>query len=130
MTGKVQVALDVLAQRFRAIETAARNDGGWALARHLEIIPDARAGTVTQGLRAVMADAERRSQRLTVRTLPNRAYEANWKDRGWKPEGGARESWKQSPVDQLPSALEGAAPPPEKAKGKGAGKGKKKGKKY
>ena len=124
MTGKVQVALDILAQRFRAVETSLRVEGGWALARHLEVIPEARAGTVTQGLRAVMADAERRAQRLSAGP-PRRGNEERWKGNGWKTDWNSRELGSQRRGEPLPSALDEEAQAPARKKGKAGGKGKK-----
>ena len=64
MRGRVASAGDVLIQRFRALEAAALEEGGWSLARHLELLPDAAVSTVSSGLRGVMIKAERDSLRL------------------------------------------------------------------
>ena len=120
MAGKVQVVLDLLAQRFRAVETSIQSEGGWTLARHLEVIPETKASTVTSGLRAVMRDAERRAMRLSG-APPN----PNRKDWEWRKEWNRRQAPPDGGREQLPSAVESAGQPPEKAKGKSKGKGKK-----
>ena len=64
MRGRVASAGDVLIQRFRAVEAAALEKGGWSLARHLELLPEAAVSTVSSGVRGVMIKAERDSLRL------------------------------------------------------------------
>ena len=64
MRGRVASAGDVLIQRFRAVEASALEEGGWSLARHLELLPDAGVSTVSSGLRGVMFNAERDYLRL------------------------------------------------------------------
>ena len=64
MRGRVASAGDVLIQRFRAVEASALEEGGWSLARHLELLPDAGVSTVSSGLRGVMFKVERDYLRL------------------------------------------------------------------
>ena len=45
MRGRVASAGDLLIQRFRAVEASALEEGGWSLARHLELLPDAGVST-------------------------------------------------------------------------------------
>ena len=44
--GRSVAAADRLMQRFRAVEMAVLEDGGWSIARHLEVISDARVKLV------------------------------------------------------------------------------------
>ena len=72
MRGRVASAGDVLIQRFRAVEASALEEGGWSLARHLELLPDAGVSTVSSGLWGLMFKAERDylrlSQSLSIRS--------------------------------------------------------------
>ena len=38
-SGRHAATFDVVAQRFRAIETSSTEEGGWVWARHLEVLP-------------------------------------------------------------------------------------------
>ena len=62
--GRVASAGDVLIQRFRAVEAAAREEGRWSVARHLEVLPEVGVSTVPSGLRGGMIRAERARRRL------------------------------------------------------------------
>ena len=57
LSGRLMHALDLLVQRFKAIE-ASFEEGGWATARHLEIIPGGGAGMMREDERAAAAKAE------------------------------------------------------------------------
>jgi hypothetical protein len=46
LIGNVIGAADVLAQRFRSVETA-HFDGGWAMAKHLEVVGDAKVSSIS-----------------------------------------------------------------------------------
>ena len=46
LTGNVMGVADVLAQRFRSVETA-HFDGSWNQARHLEMLGDARVSSIS-----------------------------------------------------------------------------------
>ena len=56
--GRVLEAGDVVAQRFRAVELASA-EGTWQLARHLELIPEARVSVTSTEARAEAARLER-----------------------------------------------------------------------
>ena len=56
--GRVLESGDVVAQRFRAVELASA-DGTWQLARHLELIPEARVSVTSTEARAEAARLER-----------------------------------------------------------------------
>lgn len=57
LSGQVKRGLDLLVQRFKAIE-ASFSEGGWSLARHIEIIPPAAASLVREDERRMAARAE------------------------------------------------------------------------
>ena len=46
LVGNVVGAADVLAQRFRSVETA-HFDGSWAMAKHLEVVGDAKVSSIS-----------------------------------------------------------------------------------
>jgi hypothetical protein len=54
---------DILIQRFKALESSVV-DGGWALARHQELIPSADAGLASVAERSLAARLEMQRQRL------------------------------------------------------------------
>ena len=56
--------MGIIGQRFRAVESSVLEEGGWNVAWHLEVVPETRVSSVTPGLRAMMAVAERQSHRL------------------------------------------------------------------
>ena len=64
MSGQIMTAMDIIRQRFRAVEASVLEQGGWGVARHHEVVPETRVISVTPGLRAMMAAAERQSHRL------------------------------------------------------------------
>ena len=64
MRGRVASAGDVLIQRNRAVEAASLEEGGWSVARHLEVLPEAAVSTMSSGLRGVVVKAERARLRL------------------------------------------------------------------
>ena len=51
MRGRVASAGDVLIQRFRAVEAASLEEGGWSVARRLEVLPEAAVSTMSSRLR-------------------------------------------------------------------------------
>ena len=59
--GKLAEGMDVLAQRFRAVEAATSE--GWSIARHHELIDDGRVTTVPQEFREAAARLENHDQR-------------------------------------------------------------------
>ena len=63
LAGQFQQALDLLLQRFKAVE-ASLVDGNWSTAKHLEIIPPAAASLTTEEERARAAKAELSSLKL------------------------------------------------------------------
>ena len=64
MRGRVASAGDVLIQRFRAVEAASLEEGGWSVASHPEVLPEAAVSTMPSGLRGVVVRAERACLRL------------------------------------------------------------------
>ena len=40
MSGQMMTAMDIIGQRFRAIEASILEEGGWSVARHLEVVPE------------------------------------------------------------------------------------------
>ena len=74
LTGNLCRLGDILAQRFKALETSIA-DGQWAVARHFEIIPETDASMVTFAERehAVRLELRERKLRdqLLRRPLPN-----------------------------------------------------------
>ena len=61
--GRLPEATDLLIQRFKALE-ASQADGGWATARHLELIPSSSAGLAREEEKAMAAKAELRALKL------------------------------------------------------------------
>ena len=61
--GRIMHALDLLLQRFKAIE-ASFEEGGWQTARHLELIPGGGAGLLREDERAAAAKAEIQASKL------------------------------------------------------------------
>ena len=109
---------DILAQRLRALEASVLEDGGWTVARHLEVVPDSRATTVTSGLRAVMAAAERQDLRLKEGLRRNRGEPA------WMPESYAPLAADGRADSSLPSAVAAGVASGQPGKGNGKGKSK------
>ena len=64
MSGQIMTAMDIIGQQCRAVETSILEEGGWGVARHLEVVPETRVSSVTPGLRAMMAAEERQSHRV------------------------------------------------------------------
>ena len=60
------------------IEASAVEEGGWNVARRLEVVPETRVSSVTPGLLAKMAAAERQSRRLK-QDLWRRPRDPHWK---------------------------------------------------
>ena len=77
MTGNVAEAADILAQRFQAVETADQ-EGSWNMAKHLEIVTEAR-------VTAVPEEDKRRAIRLEKSEAKYRKDSANLMRR---PDGG------------------------------------------
>ena len=61
--GRLKRGLDILLQRFKAIE-ASFEEGGWHTARHLELIPGGGSGLLREDERAAAAKAEVQAARL------------------------------------------------------------------
>ena len=61
--GRLMQALDLLIQRFKAIE-ASFEEGGWQTARHLELIPGGGAGLLREDERAAASKAELQASKL------------------------------------------------------------------
>ena len=56
-------ALDMLIQRFKAVE-ASLEENGWHMAKHLELIPPSSAALTTLNEKDMAAKAELRSRKL------------------------------------------------------------------
>ena len=63
LAGDIGGAADVLVQRFKAVETA-HGDGGWGVARHMELIPDPKVTAVSQKEREQAAKLEKSDLKL------------------------------------------------------------------
>ena len=57
LAGNLPRVGDILIQRFKALETSVA-DGGWTIARHLELLPQAEVGLSTDRERAIATRAE------------------------------------------------------------------------
>ena len=119
VAGQVQQVFDLLAQRFRAVETSCTEEGGWSLARHLEVLHSARKTTVPAAMRSSMAHEQRNDQRLRRQLRGEHDYARERGDRfplreEGKGSGGA--PWR------LPSAVGGKTGPGPKGQEKGGGK--------
>ena len=73
LAGRLASLGDLLAQRLRAVEASTLEDGGWTMARHLEVIPDARVSAVPDAMREAMARAERAQLALRSSARPEKA---------------------------------------------------------
>ena len=63
LSGNVMGAADVLAQRFRSVETA-HFDGGWAQAKHLEVVGESRVSSLDVKDRRRIAKLAREETKL------------------------------------------------------------------
>ncbi len=63
VAGRLPQATDLLVQRFKALE-AAQGEGGWQMARHLELIPLNSSGLMREEEREMATKAELRSVKL------------------------------------------------------------------
>lgn len=63
LEGQIARGLDILVQRFKAVE-ASCHDGGWNTAKHLELIPPTAASLTREDEREAAAKAEMRSLKL------------------------------------------------------------------
>jgi hypothetical protein len=120
--GKVLEAADVLAQRLKALELAAE-EGGWASAQYLELIPQDKGTLVSGDERHMLKREQESALRLNSTPLPTPwgggssskggwpTPDASWQGKGW---------WSPWNTSQFQ--------PTWKGKGKGKVKGGKKGK--
>ena len=69
ISGKVPEATDILSQRFQAVEMAD-NEGSWATARHLELLPEAKVSSVTAESRRRALKLEKAEIKLKQGSLP------------------------------------------------------------
>ena len=114
MAGRVQAVGDLLMQRFRAVETSLIEDGGWALARHLEVIPETRVSTVPMAMRSDIVRSERKER--SARSKPQ-----------WIQPGGVAHQEMRAGRDRSPprwGEVRSALKPAEEDRRKGKGKGK------
>ena len=120
--GKVLEAADVVAQRLKALELAAE-EGGWASAQYLELIPQDK-GTLVSGDERHMPKRERESALRFTSTPQPTPWGGGGSSKGGWPGPGA--SWQAkgwwNPWNQ------NTYQPTWKDKGKGKDKGGKKGK--
>ena len=63
LEGRVSEAGDVLAQRFKAVEMADA-EGGWSVAKHLELVPEAQVTAISQKEREQLARLEKTEWKL------------------------------------------------------------------
>ena len=63
LEGSYVKALDLLIQRFKAVE-ASLGENGWSMARHLELIPPSMAALATLDEKDMAAKAELRNRKL------------------------------------------------------------------
>ena len=63
LEGQIARALDVLSQRFKAVESAS-GEGGWSVSRHLELLPEGRVTSVSAKEREAMQRQENTETRL------------------------------------------------------------------
>ena len=63
LEGEYVRALDLLIQRFKAVE-ASLSESGWHMAKHLELIPPSTAALTTPDEKDMAAKAELRSRKL------------------------------------------------------------------
>ena len=66
LAGDVLRALDIIATRFQAVETAAQSDGDWQLAQHMQLIRDGRVSSVDDQLLELAATSERKETKLAL----------------------------------------------------------------
>ena len=71
-------AMDIIGQRFRAVETSILEAGGCCVPCHLQVVPETRVSSVTPGLRAMMAAEERQSHQVRQH-LWKRPRDPHWK---------------------------------------------------
>ena len=136
LAGRVAALGDVLAQRFRAVEASILEEGGWSVARHLEVIPDTRVSSVPDAMREVMARAERDQHRLrTALQRDSRPGSDPSSSAGWARTTGTNQrsdgDTRSGEQMNLPSAFQTTTGSSKgkgsnkNARGKGDGKGKK-----
>ena len=65
VSGKLGQAADILMQRFRAIETASV-DGGWDLAKHMELIPETNVSCVPMEMRSQAFRTQALQQKISA----------------------------------------------------------------
>ena len=117
-------AMDIIGQRFRALESTILEERGWSVARHVELVPETRASLVTPGLRAMMAAAERQCTRLK-QDLWRRPRGPHWRPwSGYANQGRSPdEASRHGNADDLPCAVDQAPKEEGKSKSKGKSKG-------
>ena len=69
LAGDATRALDILVQRFKALELAATDSAGWAAAQHMELVASDYAGTTGQAEKAEVYKAEVRARKLRERLM-------------------------------------------------------------
>lgn len=149
--GRIPQALDILTQRFKALEASALPDsGGWMVARHLELVPESQTGV--SGLRELEAATQmelrvaKMRERLQRRNAPRQSGAGSGNQgQQWRGKGGGRArqtsprrsaSRERPPIQSESASAPAAAAPrdegnrqatsprPPILRTKGAGKGK------
>ena len=65
LAGREAQAEDILAQHFRAMEASLTEEGGWTVARHLEVLPDSQVNAIEQPPCSYDGRRERRTEAPT-----------------------------------------------------------------
>ena len=63
LAGRFANAMDVLVQRFKAVESSS-SEGGWAHSRHLELLPEGRVTAISPQEREAMIRQENSDSRV------------------------------------------------------------------
>ena len=126
MEGDLMHLADVAMQRFRAMEVALADGSGWGLARHMEVIPDARVSSVPPALRSALLQDERLHRRVFSDDKgPDRQWRAPTPYPRREAPGGRGRERKVNFGQPVASAIsDGEKSPPREAR---QGKGEKKG---
>ena len=115
MRGRLASVGDVLIQRFRAVEAASLEEGGWSVARHLELLPEAAVSSMSSGLRGVAVKAERarlQLRRNQCRRSP-REEEARHLTRDQRWRSAVEEEVPRTDQQKRPGRKMGGERPPE-----------------
>ena len=112
MGGRVASAIDVLIQRFRAVEAASLEEGGWSVARHLEVLPEAAVSTMSSGLRVKAEQARLRQRQGHWKRSPREGERGTLRPRSALEERGRRRRTPSRPAKRLGGRKMGEERPP------------------